>query len=652
MKNNINILKCGLLASVAGLAMVSCESFLDQEPQSSVTEAIYFTAPAHFEYASNKFYDALSFGDYTTDASSDISGNFGDSEPVGRGIITLPETDDVWDNCYTRLRRINQMLTAAETYENPSEITEYVASGSFFRAYEHFTLLQRFGGVPIVTEVLDPSSDVTYGPRNSRYEVISQILADLDVAIAGLLDNDKVSSTGKVTKQAAQSFKARVCLYEATWDKYVGTSTDGDGVTSGAGSTKPSDYPSTTELFTEAKSLALSVMNSGYFELWDQSDNTIYDSAWGSHHLRYLFVLEDALSNPFGLQKSDNKEYIFQSIYDYTYRQTGLNMSHSHVCPATRKLMDMYPCTDGLPIQYSPLFQGYENVLDEYQNRDWRLTSLQAIPGMRYWDNNVTTGRASSLVAGYDIAQEDMPANLTYVPGFVNPLASKRNIGYQGQKWVSEHPERADKAEAMNFPLIRLAEVYLIYAEATCELGGGSISDSDLDLSINKIRARSGIADLTNDLIAPYSDLTMLGEIRRERAIELYGEGFRFDDLKRWDIAVEELATVVCAVYAYYDGKATEYVTLSDGSDEANWDFGGEDYVDLSDADISGFPDGGLVTTETSISSYAGFPTVKPGALIIDSKSVRLFAKKHYLEPLPNDQLQLNTNLTQNPDWI
>lgn len=652
MKNNINILKCGLLASLAGFAMVSCQSFLDQEPQSQVTEAIYFTAPAHFEYASNKFYDAVNFDDYTTDASSDISGNFGDTEPVGRGILTIPETDDTWDDCYTRLRKINQMMAAAESYAEPSEITEYVGSASFFRAYEHFTLLQKFGGVPIVTEALDPSSDVTYGPRNSRYEVLSQIFADMDVAIANLLDNDKVSSVGKVTKQAAQAFKARVCLYAATWDKYVGTATDGDGSYSGAGSTKPSDYPSTTDMFTEAKSLALSVMNSGYFELWDESDNPAYDSAWGSHHLRYLFTLEDALSNPFGLQKSDNKEYVFQSIYDYTYRNTGKNMSHSSVAPATRKLMDMYPCTDGLPIQYSPLFKGYENILDEYENRDLRLIGLQALPGTKYWDNINTTGRESSLVAGYDIAQADMPQNLTYVPSFVAPLGSKRNVGYKGLKWVSEHPERADGKESMNFPLIRLAELYLIYAEATCELGGGSISDSDLAISINKIRKRSGIADLTNDLIAPYSDLTMLGEIRRERTIELYGEGFRFDDLKRWGIAVEELTSAVCSVYAYYDGKPTEYVTLSDGSDEGCEDLGGVTCIDLSADDIAGFPDGGTITTETSTSTYAGFPTVKPGALVIDSKTLRLFSMKHYLDPLPNDQLQLNTNLTQNPDWI
>lgn len=100
--------------------------------------------------------------------------------------------------------------------------------------------------------------------------------------------------------------------------------------------------------------------------------------------------------------------------------------------------------------------------------------------------------------------------------------------------------------------MIRLAEVHLIYAEATCELNGGTISDEDLDFSINKNRARARVAPLTNELIANVWDagwfdhatgrtickkMNMLDEIRRERACELFGEGFRFDDLRRWGIA-------------------------------------------------------------------------------------------------------------------
>ena len=97
-----------------------------------------------------------------------------------------------------------------------------------------------------------------------------------------------------------------------------------------------------------------------------------------------------------------------------------------------------------------------------------------------------------------------------------------------------------------------MAEVHCIYAEATCELNNGNISDEDLNFSINKNRARAGVAPLTNALIANVWDagywdhatgktickkMNMLDEIRRERACELFGEGFRMDDLKRWGIA-------------------------------------------------------------------------------------------------------------------
>lgn len=123
---------------------------------------------------------------------------------------------------------------------------------------------------------------------------------------------------------------------------------------------------------------------------------------------------------------------------------------------------------------------------------------------------------------------------------------------YSSRKFLIEGANRPVNTESADFPLIRLAEVYLIYAEATCELNNGEISDEDLNFSINHTRARAGVAPLTNALIANVWDagywdhaqgktvckkMNMLDEIRRERACELFGEGFRMDDLKRWGIA-------------------------------------------------------------------------------------------------------------------
>ena len=209
-----------------------------------------------------------------------------------------------------------------------------------------------------------------------------------------------------------------------------------------------------------------------------------------------------------------------------------------------------------------------------------------------------------------------------------------RNMGYSGDKFTTEYKARETSQESYNFPQIRLAEVMLIYAEATCELGNGTISDADLNISINKIRARAGVAALTNALIAPYSDLKMLGEIRRERAIELDGENFRFDDLKRWNIAMAELNTNVCVTYI----KGTEYETaMNPKTNTAIY--------------VASAWKTGLTTAEESVSSYAGIAKTKPGALIIDPVGNRNFKLMNYVDPIPSDEIDLNPALLQNPGW-
>lgn len=94
-----------------------------------------------------------------------------------------------------------------------------------------FYLLKFFGGVPIVQTVLDVDSPELRASRNSRYEVVDLILSDLDKAIEYLPNEQNIPSEdkGRISKGGAEAFKARVLLYEATWRKYNGTSTDFEG---------------------------------------------------------------------------------------------------------------------------------------------------------------------------------------------------------------------------------------------------------------------------------------------------------------------------------------------------------------------------------------------------------------------------------------
>ncbi|MEL0652292.1 RagB/SusD family nutrient uptake outer membrane protein [Algibacter sp. TI.3.09] len=636
MKNINRTLRTKCLLPVLAIFMLTgCDDYLDQEPQDALTEALYFETAEQFENSANYLYTRLGFdyeGDQDSqgDTSSDLSGNIPATDAYGQGSSTTPTTDDIWKNNYSYLRAVNQLIEKAEDYPgNQSDIEGPVGTAYFFRAWHHNNLLKRFGGVPIAIKAFDVDSEELYAPRNSRYEVVAQMIEDLDMAIALLPSQNSLSTSdqGKISLEAAKSLKARVLLYEATWEKYVGTTTDGDGSSTGAGSNKPSGYPSIENMFTEAKQAALEVINSGAFELWDYRDEL------GEEHLFYLYNLEDGGSNPIGLTKAENKEFIFQTVFDFSLRKIGKNLTHAKPITPSRKMMDMYLCTDGLPVQHSSVFEGYDTMLSEFQNRDFRLKSFVSEPLKEYWGwgSNTNGGGAQYGVA---FSESGVAFDYRYVPQLTSPGAG-RNIGYQGRKFTTEYILRETNQESFNYPQIRLAEVMLIYAEAAVELGNGAISDGDLDISINKIRERAGVASLTNALIAPFSDLTMLGEIRRERAIELDGENFRFDDLKRWGTAVEELSRNVCTTYI----EGTEYETAENPKNPGT-------NIWLPSA----FPLG-LTQAEEPVSTYSGIASTKPGALILDPSGNRIFSLKNYLDAIPTNQIDQNPNLLQNPNW-
>lgn len=376
-------------------------------------------------------------------------------------------------------------------------------------------------------------------------------------------------------------------LYEATWERYVGTATDGDGESVGAGSFKPDGYPSIEDMLDEAITNAKDVMDNGGYELWDYNVELDGFSSW------FLFNLEDEGSNPAGLTKSSNREFIIQSIYDVNLRPGNMNISRAateRLAPS-RKMMDLILCNDGLPVDKSPLFQGYNRTSDQFINRDLRLSA--------YFGANVPDDGSIPL------------------PGSLNSTVS--GSGIQARKFVSYEygVYRQDFEESYNWPHLRLAEIYLIYAEALIERNG-TITDGELDLSVNRIRRRAGLPDLSASFISS-NGLDMLEEIRRERTIELYAENSRFNDLKRWGIAEEEL------------GEAILGPVIEDTEYETNGLYNPDDYPF------------GTTATNTGVG-------VREAVILIPEFS-RNFSIKNYLFPIPLNQIRLNPNLKQNPGW-
>lgn len=590
MKKIFNYITIGVL----GFSISACQKdFIDLNPTAQYTDAVYFKKAADFKAYATDFYNQLqgwSFGNM--DNSSDLSANSnGTGYDIGYGTIAVGNND--WN--YSGIRNCNTLLAKASTYANPGEISQFVGEAYFFRAYAYFGLLKTYGGVPIITTVLDVNAPELYAKRNSRYQVVAQILTDLDEAIAKLPIEQNITATdkGRTSKWAAKALKAQVQLYEATWEKYVGQTPDGDGTSKGAG-TAGYDAGNVNKYLTDAVAQCEDIMTNGGYELWNKNTDSKMTnlSSW------YLFNLEDAGSNPGGYDKTSNKEFILYRTYDYTYKQARLNITWtSGQLYPSRKFVDMAVCTDGLPPAKSPLFQGYHTADSEFQNRDRRLLN-------------------------YLYASTTAPASVTL------DFGSLGSSGYGNSKYVvyGYGTRRIDNTESANWPIIRLAEIYLTYAEALVELNG-NITDAQLDASINKLRDRGAVAHLTNAL-AGANGLDIKEEIRRERAVELYREGKRFDDLKRWGILevslnASRLGRVV--------GDASYATPFKDASGQPTSLYKSTSYVWGEEA----------VQTPKGILK----------SVVVSSSVNHSLAPKHYLYPIPVSQIILNKNLLQNPGY-
>ena len=667
MKSIINRI---FIASALTFSLSACSDFLNKEPLSQGTEAIVFKTPEHFEQAAYYLYDLYGWDYNAMDRNLDISG-------LGsNGGGTAPESSGSWGGPYGQIRDCNILLEKAEEYAgDKNAISHAVGTAHFFRAWQYFKLLKTFGGVPIADHSLDLTDPTLQAPRNSRYEVANFIINDLKEAVKLLTKEKDIpdADKGKISKEAAQSFLARVALYEGTWEKYVpsiGYDLDGDGTNSGAGTAKPEGYPSVTELLTLAKTMSKDVITeaeTGTFKLWNECDSLSY---------YYLFNIDDAegnIPNFKGKGKATNKEFIIYRKYDFNIAKPNKNISHTVIVglatSISQQFGESFLCRNGLPIricytgnmanaQNNPQFEGYKTFVGEYRNRDYRFISCTYIPDRTFWSSRVEDGRQLTAT-GKPYPDPVFPQNdEVYNPGdpayssscgvFKPTLRNNSTAsGYGSRKYLIEGANRPSNTESADYPNLRLAEVHCIYAEATCELNGGNISDEDLDFSINKNRARARVAPLTNALIANVWDagywdyeqnktvckkMNMLDEIRRERACELFGEGHRMDDLKRWGIAHINLVGQKLGHYVL----GTAYETEKANSAQY---FGEPCY----------YPE--KYPLRYGIYEGTGKNDPDYGRSIANDPTTLNFIQRDYLTPLPLDQMRLNTNLKQNPGW-
>lgn len=444
---------------------------------------------------------------------------------------------------------------------------KYVGEARLFRGWFYSDKVQKFGDVPWVEKELNIDDEALFAARTPREEAMDNVLADLEFATTHIPDDwGDGNEPGRLNRWAALAIMSRVCLFEGTWRKYHGGSN--------------------AEMWlTKAAEAAKEIMDNGPYSVYNTGDP---ENDFNAYH-RVLDV-------------SGNPEVMVWRRYQLGIYTNHVQSYFSYTGGATKSFVEDFLATDGLPISMSPLYQGDETIEDVFANRDPRLrqTILHPDDSEKYKYHN-NDGRDYPRIVG-------MPGGLTTTTGYhiVKHYNADDMIG-----------KAYNTAETPGI-ILRYGEVLLNYAEAKAELG--EITQADLDMSINLLRDRVAMPHLdvnppmdpryANDGISP-----LLVEIRRERRVELFLEGFRYNDLKRWK-----------------QGKKLESPDLG-----IRWTPEAEARYAGAAIQTSVDPDNG----NTYIDVYKGTDWENP---VFDEG-------KHYFWPLPLDDLAQNPQLEQNPGY-
>ena len=588
---NIYFIACILL-----VGLTSCnEDYLEKLPKDQLTEQTTFTTNANFETFAWGFYSS-SFGGYndwtninrefSADLMSQSNGSQGNDWLWQRAIV--PSTSGNWSGPYARIRRVNLMLSNIETsLLTDIEKEHWTSVGYFFRASEYHKLINLYGDVPYIDTVLtEDDSESLFGPRTPRNEVAQHILEDLQWAEMHI--NEDGNGPNTINTDVVRALISRFGLFEGTWRKYHNLGGE--------------------EVYLRASLIASAALVSDNPGLMPKYDEVFNSSSLKGKPGILLF-----------------KEYIFGEL---GHALTSRHRNSAGYWDLTKRAVDSYLCIDGETRWTSDLFDGDHDAYDEFRNRDRRLY-YTTVPPFK-----VDTNGKNQLTWEHDADPKhrefiDLMATLSDDSHKALPTLNWRGLvvktephfrksnngqgfnvsytGYRSHKYYNALAFIQNK-DFSNAPIFRMGEVMVNYAEAAFELG--EFSQAIADLTVNKLRVRGEVASLdiaaiTEDPSRDVSVDAVLWEIRRERAVELMFEGYRFDDLRRWKKWNEYAGTE----------KLGRYVV--------NADYGNK-------LPIQGGASEGYV-------SPWGVP---PG-----------IPEHYYLWPIPSEQIVLNPQLEQNPGW-
>ncbi|MFV0505391.1 MAG: RagB/SusD family nutrient uptake outer membrane protein [Bacteroidales bacterium] len=627
------------------LAIVACnDNFLEKDPVESQTEEETFKTYENFRSYAWGMYDV--FYDFTS-----VTRTINPLRALGRGDLYaghLMRNDKTEPNFYASqqaevftsanisgnyydyaqggwnfsyIRRVNIMLDNIDASDmNDEDKAHWRSVGYFFHSFLYAELVSRYGDIPWVNHKTESEKDpIKDAPRTSRTVVVDSLMDRLLYAEANIKENGDGDNT--INKACVQFLISRIGLFEGTWRTYHNVS-DAE-----------SKYDK-TELLEQSVRASEALMTT-YPTLG------AYDDLFNSPSLKDnpgVILYKELVA---GVQTS----YIAR----YCRTEAGLYEVPKHT-------VELFLSQNGLPIHNAENaeYDGDKTMYNEFRNRDYRLYANVMPP---YYD--ATTAPYSLKIPSefntdyseyVKLMPTIFPSNTSKrLPAtkFNNfePVPASPNIDKLGtttlrtmtgysffryyNEWEVNSPSGLNEAD---MPLFHMSEVLLNYAEAKWELG--AFDQETANKSVNKLRQRSGVANMQVANIGadfdPVRDQTVdpvLWEIRRERIVEMLGEGCGFDDIRRWKRAPWYINRDVLGCYLRYS-----------------------DYKEKNGEGVYGLIYGVFLVDENNNEQ----PKNNPNSAGYIKRAVNQanvgkgWLDKYYLLPIPLEEKALNPNLLPN----
>lgn len=429
---------------------------------------------------------------------------------IGGGLL------EWWERPYAIIRNLNDFIERVPTSPiNESLKATRVAEARFIRAYNYFSMVIRYGGVPLVLKVIDKNApeEELYPKRNSEQEVYDFVIKEMDEISAILPTTVAGSDYGRPSKYAAIALKARAALYAGSIAKYGTIQLNG---LLGIPAAKANEY------YQKSIDACKAIMQSGAFDLYNKYPG---DKA---KNYRQIFLDEKNIETIFARPHNPTDRDAGGTGWQYDFFQCPRpnGWGSGSVNGVYLEMAEEYEYIDGRPGKIDRSLIGTTKL--------WTMEELWGGKDPRFFasiftQNTPWQGRILDFYNG--IVKPDGSITRETYEGIL-AVAQNTQTGFGILKYLDESKSNMDATTAytsqQDWILFRLAEIYLNYAEASYETG----ATPEALLYTNKIRERAGISALTS---------IDIDKIRHERKVELAFEGHRYWDLRRWRIAKSEL---------------------------------------------------------------------------------------------------------------